>query len=271
MKKILSKIKKYKNDNLILIYQQGKVGSRSLSNSIKKKNISQITIHSFHSKIATQLFNNYNSKKYYISKLNNIHYKTKMFFLLKLLKNNKKLKIISLVREPISRNISFYFQDFQIPLMEISSNRDTTISKNINIEVFIDDFFKNFNHTNGINWFDNELKKYFDLNIYKYPFDKERGYSIIKKDNIEFLIIKLEKLNRLKKGNLFNDFLNVKNFNLTRKNDSKEKWYDCIYKDFKESIVFSEKYINRIYNSKYMRHFYTNEEILKFKNYYNED
>ena len=43
-------------------------------------------------------------------------------------------------------------------------------------------------------WFNVELKEPLGLDIYQYEFDKMRGYQIIEKDNIELLLIKLEKL-----------------------------------------------------------------------------
>ena len=46
-------------------------------------------------------------------------------------------------------------------------------------------------------WFDTELKDHFGLDIFAEPFDREKGFGIYKKNNIEVFVYKLEKLNSL--------------------------------------------------------------------------
>ena len=43
------------------------------------------------------------------------------------------------------------------------------------------------------------------------------------------------------------------------------KVYAPLYKEFKNSIVLPESYVDRMYTSKYMRHFYSEEEIARFR------
>lgn len=112
-------------------------------------------------------------------------------------------------------------------------------------------------------WFEDELKSGLDINIFEYPFDKEAGYQIIKIDEYEILLYRLESMNSLEE--VFEEFLNIKDFKLVRDNEANYKWYNESYQNFLENVTMPQEYIDISYNSKYMKHFYTEEEILKFR------
>lgn len=266
----MSKIKtinKLLNNEVILIYQQGKVASRSIAASIEKSsNLNTLKKHSFYNHITKSLFKNYKSTDYYLKQVVNNFKKIKTKIILELLKRNEKLKIITLVREPISRNISFYFQDFQIPLMDLNCHNDNTKVKNTNLDKLISDFYKNFNHFQGVNWFDNEIKRSFNIDVFDYRFNKDGGVSIIEDKNLQIMIIKLEKIKKVESN--IGDFLGVNNFQLLKKNMSQKKWYNGIYNKFKSEILINNEYINELYDSKYMKHFYSENEINLFKEKY---
>ena len=46
-------------------------------------------------------------------------------------------------------------------------------------------------------FFDQQLKYYFNIDIYRYPFDKEKGYCVYEFDDIRIMIYQLEKLDNL--------------------------------------------------------------------------
>ncbi|MFB5661142.1 hypothetical protein [Alteribacillus sp. HJP-4] len=91
-----------KNENLVLIHQMGKVGSTSITNSLKDEGFLPIHIHSFFSPISYQMYKNYHSIKYYRSFFHRLKFNIRNRLILKLLKSRKKVKIISIVREPVS-------------------------------------------------------------------------------------------------------------------------------------------------------------------------
>lgn len=112
-------------------------------------------------------------------------------------------------------------------------------------------------------WFEDELETGLGINIYDYPFDKEAGYQIIKVDECEILLYRLESMNSLEK--VFGEFLGIENFKFIKDNEGKFKWYNDSYQNFKKYVTMPQEYIDISYNSKYMKHFYTEEEILKFR------
>ena len=41
------------------------------------------------------------------------------------------------------------------------------------------------------------MKEVFGIDVFAYPFDAEKGYTLIKEGNIELLLMKMEKLSEL--------------------------------------------------------------------------
>lgn len=111
-------------------------------------------------------------------------------------------------------------------------------------------------------WF-NEMKNVFRIDIFEYNFDIERGYSIIKKDNIEILVLKLEKISELNK--IIENFINIEDFKLNTFNDASHKNYKDNYENFQKTFKIPEDYFPKIYKNKYIEHFYSSDEINNFR------
>lgn len=168
------------------------------------------------------------------------------------------VKFITLVREPISRNIADFFQNFTY---YTGFNCDTN---SCTLEVLTTTFIENIRHTLPLDWFDEEINSALGIDVFKYTFPKEKGYLIIRKGNIELLIIKME-IDDSVKEKAISEFLDIGDFKLTRSNVAHNKTYGPIYKDFSKTVKLPESYIRLMYTVKYTRHFYTNEEIAIFE------
>ncbi|MCI8373945.1 MAG: hypothetical protein HFI29_00675 [Lachnospiraceae bacterium] len=260
--------------NHIFIYQPGKVGSQSVWKSIGGD---CIQIHSLVIPFGFQEFPR-EQLTYYLSKI-----------------RRKKLKIITGVREPIARDLAAMFQNSDIdlwPYHQFNSNifwlygdflgndskkleyselikriprwKDNLESSffelsNIIMEYKLDEF----------SWFLYEIKRVFGIDVFQEPFDKEKGYGIIRKGNVEILIYKLEALNNLE--GMIGDFLERDGFQLKRENLSEEKIYSAAYYELKNRIKISKQYFQYYYNNNlaYL-HFYTEEEISRYKKIWEE-
>lgn len=111
--------------------------------------------------------------------------------------------------------------------------------------------------------FDEAVKNIFQIDVYNYPFDCEKGYTIIKRKNIELFIFQLEKLSQL--GDVLSDFLNIKDFVLCSDNVATEKWYNKYYKEAKKNLRIDRDLFNEVYSKKFMRHFYSEKQIDNFR------
>lgn len=254
--------------SLVWLYQPGKVGSMTIHDSSPSK---VIHLHSM-----AYAFNADGSM-----------YDTYNLMLDKIKEN--PVKIITGVREPISRDISTFFQGTDVGIWPFIRYDNSTIylfgdysrpdAEKLDVQLLkkkISVFEKSLNHSfehmekeivenksDEFSWFDYEIKALFGVDIYEYPFDKEKGYALIKQDNIQILVYKCEKLNQLEK--IIGDFLEDPDFLLQTANRGEEKVYSYIYKRFKEEVKINQWYFDYYYaNNLKLKHFYTDLEIEQF-------
>lgn len=217
------------NDELILIYQPGKVGSRSLYWSLK--DYGKYVLHS-HVLSGTEQEGDTLQK----------------------LLEQKSAKVISLVREPLARRISEMWQN--IP----SVNR---YSAEVDFEEIEQFYFQEGFEYREFKWFHRELESVLGINVYDYPFDKEKGYTIIQKNNIELLMMQVEQLNFLEA--VIGSFIGIPDFRLQNKNISREKRYRFAYQAYINEFKMPQERLRQIYyENPYMNFFYTEEEINGF-------
>jgi hypothetical protein len=177
----------------------------------------------------------------------------------------KSVKIITMVREPVIKNLSLIFE--LLGHFSLSRHFSFRLADVPHGESFIHSVKEKMVSYTGapmdsLNWFDKELKDVFDIDVYSYPFDMEKGYSIIKKGNIEALVIKLERLNSLEQ--IIAEFIGVPRFKLVNRNVSDNKPYKYLYKQILDSIQIPRAIFEYYYNDLRMKHFYSADEISVF-------
>ena len=68
-----------------------------------------------------------------------------------------------------------------------------------------------------------------------------------------------------KKEHLIKGFLNLESFKLMNSNVGDNKEYGDLYSQFKKSFKPSSDYVNKLLDSRYVKHFYSNYEIIELK------
>jgi hypothetical protein len=248
----LKRIIKIASGRYVLIYQMGKVGSSTIESALNKNKVKNMHIHYLS-----------NSKNYNFIKPS-IKQKAKdkiisSTYKLIIKTTNPEIKIISMMRDPVSRNISTLFQELST-MLYLSGKKDNRSNED-KIEM-LNRFMQEYVNTEiPKTWFKDELKLYFGIDILKYPFDKENGYTLIKHKNINLLLLTSEKMNN--NIELIENFVGIKGITLNNKNEASEKWYSDLYSDYKEVFSAEEKEINEIYNSETVRYFYSESDIEK--------
>lgn len=168
-------------------------------------------------------------------------------------------KIITLVREPIARALSSFMRRFTSN-MYLSHHIDSGRSLAANaVEYIVDALDTNFEFI----WFDKELKEMTGIDIYQYPFDKEKGYARIKEGNIDILAMTAEKLDE--NAEVIGEFVGKHDIKLKRVNIGNEKHYKYIYEGLRKDIRLPARVIESQYkNNPLLDHFYTEEEKERF-------
>ena len=170
------------------------------------------------------------------------------------------------MREPIGRNVSAFFHfvsgardsidKTHLPVSELGrlfldNPEQKVASKN---QVFLD-------HEQPLEWFDVNIKKYFGIDVYEKPFP-EIGMSTYVSGNVELLAMRID-VDDVEKERAIREFLNYPAFKLINTNVGSAKDYSSLYSEFKKNVRLPAAYIEKMCDSKYFRHFYTDDEIRK--------
>ncbi len=249
-----SSLAKLQGKEPLIIYQMGKVGSSSILRSLKALKAFAPIYHVHY--LTHKSINN-------VEKVNKFTHWANRYLLEQINKGSKKQKwkLVTLIREPIARNISAFFQNIELPFPDLDYQEFLKPEK---IDEIIEYFLKNYPHKIPLTWLDSQIKSVFDINVYETDFPKTKGYKIYRGDRADLLLLKLENLNQCAEK-AFQEFLGVRHFSLVNKNISSKKKYYNVYRRFLDSIKLPSSYINKMYTSKYTQHFYTEEEINLFK------
>ena len=170
----------------------------------------------------------------------------------------RRLKVITLVREPVANNISMFFQLLgrYIGANVDPSEYDTTAL----VDIFVDRHM----HWRPLTWLDVEVKSHFNIDIYRHPFPIEQGYTVISHENIHLLVLRCE-LDDRDKERAIAAFLDLDEFDIVRSNVRSEKPGGERYEEFKKRIRMPPALLDQMYDSKFARHFYSSEERDQFK------
>jgi hypothetical protein len=173
-------------------------------------------------------------------------------------------KVISLVRDPIARQISNVFQNpgFFSGLTdagtgEIDPDRASAL---INARLREPDFFDDV-----FNWFDNEVRDVFGVDVLRSPFNQDAGFSVLGTGATEILLIQLEQLEGCGREAI-SRFLNLAQplALMSRNRRSRSDAADT-YRTVLEQVRIQDEILDRIYAHAFVRHFYSPEQIEEFR------
>ncbi len=126
--------------NEVIVFQMGKVGSRSVQLSLRDVGV-------------------------------DAQHKHKYTFI----KNpHPTNKIITLTRDPVARNFSAFFAH----LKRFIPNIDDVYST-LSVQEYVTIFVDNYNSEGYLTWFENNIERYMGIDVYEQNFDPDKGYLII--------------------------------------------------------------------------------------------
>lgn len=260
----------------LLVYQMGKVGSSTLTQYLRA-HYTQAEIFQIHTltESGAQRIENRYRQAAAIRSIPSIdqHILESRYLMsrLKDLKSGKQrapLKVVSMVRDPIARNLSAFFQTFEVDFarMFVESNQDATMSP-FSIEELTQAFLtgsQTFRHEYPLVWFQEELHQALDIDVLSKPFDPELGVARYQNNYCDLLILRMEDFPHTLAPSL-SRFLNIEVGPMPRSNSADGKKYSNAYRNFIDHITLPESYLDTMYNSAFSTHFYTEEELDRFR------
>lgn len=255
------RIDRLNRKKMVLVYQQGRVASTSIHESLSElnENLSIYHVHTVSEEKADAMIkrakrNGQRVNRYLlIGKLISRELERK---------KQKKWNVISVVRDPISMMISILFMDPELNFKDI-------IDKDEEVESKITEKIQKILETDDsekwdiCSWFDRVFNNELNIDIFNSDFDKEKGYIIYKERNINTLILRFEDMNSIF-GDAVNKWLGInsdqkvelKYHNIYKSND-----FSAVQDYVKKNLIVSEQACRRIYSTKMVQSFYSDEII----------
>ena len=257
----------------LLVLQMGKVGSRSLQSGLNKQ-VSDRPVYHAHFLSPDRVARTEADRKEYFRTYRHrwVTRQWRSQFLLRRWEaatDDRTWKIITMVREPVGRNISAFFENFYYEAgekpgeFEFSSHYYKVDPETITVDdtpKLSEMFYRLATHDSPLVFFDREIKDIFGIDVIGAGFPVEKGYEIYKADRVELLVIRLEDVSRVV-STAIEEFLGIPGFELESRNVGADKIYAPLYEAFKSNVVIDSAYAEKLLDSDYSRTFYSDEEI----------
>lgn len=163
--------------------------------------------------------------------------------------------VISIVREPVMRSVSEFFQSGD--RMHRLVDEDTTLD-------LLRRYVTDVGIPRTLEWFERELEPSLGIDVYAHPFDRERGFGMFDTPAARMLLLRQESLEGAPEA--LADFLGLPApVEIDRKNEGAEKEYSALYRSVLDRVRFPEATLDLAYGSRFAQHFYTPAQLESFR------
>lgn len=251
------------DDDLILVHQMGRAASMTVTNTIRSMNLEKPVFHThwLNADSVRERVNRVNSWKNAGMGPLNVRVAELLSPEIENRLEARQWQLVSIIREPVARNVSAFFldidrffNDFQIRYQR----------GEISIAQMHEVFLEEFPHDMPLDWFEVEVQDPFGIDIFAVPYRDSDGYAIARHDNVSLLVMKLDRLNDCFKP-AFREFFGKAPGRLVNTHVTEKSQLASAYKEFISQAQFPRAYLDRMYDCKYVRHFYTDTEIESFR------
>ncbi len=242
---------------LVLIYQMGKVASSTVKASIE--HLPRYEVHQVHRLVMAN-----------IARVHRAHrirgWQTPTgdpggIYLQEAIRTRRPAKVITLVREPVGRNVSYYFQNLDKILGRERAHE-------LPIQTIIDGFSASFPYSDDpLTWFDYEFSEALGVDIYESGFQAGMNAYRGQAGPYDILVLRSdapddEKLTAL------GSFLDEPTLTLRQANITAEKPSAAAHRAFRELVKFPYTYLENMLGSRYARFFFDAPSLSRWRDGY---
>lgn len=270
-------LSEYDRDDVVFVYQMGKVGSTAVAEALRRTGLVTFHGHSFRGEFILALQNGAKKRGNFALYDMVEYWKMAATCLAASPYMRKRLRFVTLCREPISHFISNYFQrhsDFYGEEYFAHSWPDEQVEEKIIMEMIADarmliTLGKSYSDIDlhfpsGCDalsfvkhWFELDFKRSVGVDLTSLPMDP-RGF--IRRDNI--LLLKMERLSEL--GDVLSSFTGRTSIDLRPSNEMSQR-IGQLYRRVKARIRFPDDVLDEMYSWRWVQAFYSKEEIASFR------
>lgn len=232
----------------VLIHTMGKVGSMALADAVHRADIDGVEV--FH----THRLIDHNNPTV-IAEREGLAPRRTWFVSSALVRclddRSKPCVVLSVVRDPLERNISGFFQTIERYLPD---RRPINPSSPPEVDQLLELFIDKWPHFAITDWLDREIAAHFDVDPYERPFDPELGFSMHEACGRVVGIARHDRFPHAAKG-MLRAALDVDEISLTRRNATGDKHVAGLVDEFKQRLSLPANIVEALYDSRYARHF----------------
>jgi hypothetical protein len=155
-----------------------------------------------------------------------------------------------MVRNPIERNLSAYFEEFAHYRRRINGDADDP-------QTVFSHFLHNYAHSASLNWFDRELRDQIGIDVYRHQFDHDARYAWLARD--QTLILRADCPDE-RKSAILSDILDTE-IVVRRSNEGEQKAGGPLYAKVKQLAAYDQEFIDRMLDHRFARHFWSDAEL----------
>ncbi|SDX55858.1 Sulfotransferase family protein [Roseicitreum antarcticum] len=239
-------------DGVVLIYQMGKVASSTIYASLKQD--PRLLVLHFH-RMPGPNRESTNKRLGLTFRLRTLLHDLQGTTGYRLMRRfPEKTFLISLVRDPFSRNISGYFQN----LWRHGADGNVTASED-HVQDVIRSIVTDYDHDVPLRWFEDEFRPATGIDVYDVPFDAFVKAGLSRDTKYPLLILRTDLADKTKLT-LLRTFLNRPDLTLQQSNTGETKFYADLYRAVKSEFKYPAEYVDQALGSKLMQHFFTRDE-----------
>lgn len=229
-----------------VVYTMGKVGSTAVSAAIRAAGLGCHDIHTLEREGLKKVAREWLAR----DRLPPRHICEAMALRDTLMRDPGRCLFITLVREPVARNLSAFFENLHLAPEGIRDSSDP--------DLLARRFLGRYPQDLPLTWLDRELRGEAGIDAYDVPFDPARGW--VRQGN---LILMRSDCPDAVKSRVLSEALG-RRIGVGRANDSAAKPYRRLYCEVERRVAFPAETTRRLYGSRYARQFWSAEELAGF-------
>jgi hypothetical protein len=243
-----------RDDAPILVYQMGKVGSRSVFESLAALRLPR-SIYHFHvfnglDAIERSLCSEASPAPRALEHVRSARRVRQCF----VDQTPPHWDVITLVRDPVARNLSSFFHNIRDYLPDFEPGAT------YRAETLLEAFLERFDHAATLTWFEDQFVDPFGMDVFAAPFPVQDGFEIRASARVRWLLLRAEDLDR-RLATALASLLRLERVDTRCVNRSTDKAYGRVYREFIGQVVLPIEYLEWMYGSRLAQHFYASAEL----------
>ncbi len=231
----------------VIVYQMAKVGSSAVHAALERARLPVFHVHRMSAEHLARVFEERRMLGWRARPISR-HERFGLTAHDKIIAAGRRAKIVTLVRDPIARNLSAYFHWID-DVWNIANAHEVLPSDEL-----CRGFLERYTHDEPLTWFDDEFLPILGVDVYERPFPAV-GHTTIHTDRFDILILRSELHDDVKRSAI-SSFLARTIGPLQWVNTTRDKGNGAVYEQFRRAVQLPEEYVARMRGSRYYRHFY---------------